>query len=193
MGKGEVRQPTLEQYYRDVVSAQLRDSGGYDNVHKIPALQKIVVNSAIDSAAEKNWADEVAKDIALITGQRPVIVRARKNISNFKLRAGMPNGVKVTLRARNMYEFFYRLVSVVLPRLRDFRGLSSRCDGRGNYTLGVADHTVFPEISAADRERTVGMNITIVTSARTDSEALELLRRLGMPFQRREVGGTAAA
>jgi large subunit ribosomal protein L5 len=175
-------QPKLQSYYEGEIRAKLRADGPYGNVHDVPALEKIVVNSAISADSEKTWADEVMKDVGLITGQRPVLVRARKSISNFKLRAGMPNGVKVTLRKRPMYEFLYRLIVVALPRLRDFRGLAARCDGRGNYTIGLQDHTIFPEITVDRERKAIGMNVSLITTAKTDAEALELLRALGMPI-----------
>ncbi|MDR3117538.1 MAG: 50S ribosomal protein L5 [Puniceicoccales bacterium] len=188
-----MERPVLERYYRDELRKQLREGGVRRNVHEVPALEKIVINSAIGSDSEKTWVEEVVKDVSLIAGQRPVVVRARKSISNFKLRAGVPNGVKVTLRARRMYEFLYRLVSIALPRLRDFRGLAPRCDGRGNFTLGIADHTIFPEVSVDRERKAIGMDISFVTSAKSDGEAVELLRGLGVPFVRRSGDGTAKA
>jgi large subunit ribosomal protein L5 len=187
-----MKKPVLQQHYQENVRKELRKEGRYANVHEVPILQKIVVNSAIGADAEKSWCEEVAKDVGLIVGQKPVVVRARKSISNFKLRAGMPNGVKVTLRGRTMYEFFYRLVSVALPLIRDFRGLTPRFDGRGNYTLGLQDHSIFPEISVDRERKAIGMDISFVTTAATDAEALELLKALGMPFVKRSSGGAMA-
>ncbi|MDR1435779.1 MAG: 50S ribosomal protein L5 [Puniceicoccales bacterium] len=183
VGKSE-----LEVHYESVVRERLREKYGYGNVHEIPALVKIAVNSAISSSSDKSAAEEVGKEVAALTGQKPVIVRTKKSISNFKLRAGMPNGVKVTLRGRIMYHFFCRLVKIALPMIRDFRGLPARFDGRGNYTLGIGDHSIFPEISV-DRERSaIGMDITFVTSAKTDAEGRDLLEFLGVPFVRHGSG-----
>lgn len=186
-----MRKPVLRELYEGKIRDLLRKAGSYGNIHEIPALQKIVVNSAISSDAEKSWPEEVAKDISLIVGQRPVIILTRKSISNFKLRAGVPNGIKVTLRGNRMYEFFYRLVSVALPLIRDFRGLSLRLDGNGNYTMGIKDHCIFPEISIDRDRKVVGMDITFVTSAGTDAEAQELLKLMGMPFMKRQQGPVA--
>jgi large subunit ribosomal protein L5 len=187
-----MKRPVLQQHYQENVRKELQRGGRYGNAHEIPGLQKIVVNSAIGADAEKSWCEEVARDIGLIVGQKPIIVRARKSISNFKLREGMPNGVKVTLRGRTMYEFFYRLVAIALPLIRDFRGLSHRFDGQGNYTLGLQDHSIFPEISVDRERKAIGMDISFVTSAETDAEALELLKLLGMPFTKRPSGSAAA-
>src|SRR5438034_11015796 len=155
----------------------------YKNVHQVPRLEKIVVNMGVSASLEKGAIDDAAKDLSQITGRKPVISKARKSIANFKLREGQPIGCRVTLRRDAMYEFFDRLVATALPRIRDFRGLSSRSfDGRGNYSLGVADQTVFPEVELDKIKRQQGMDITIVTSARSDDEAMELLKLLGMPF-----------
>jgi large subunit ribosomal protein L5 len=146
-------------------------------------MEKIVVNMGVSASLEKGAVDDAAKDLSMITGRKPVISRSRKSIANFKLRENQPIGCRVTLRREAMYEFFDRLVAAALPRIRDFRGISTRSfDGRGNYSMGVADQTIFPEIELDKIKRQQGMDITIVTSAPTDAEALELLKLMGMPF-----------
>src|SRR5881396_1114563 len=171
-----------EKYVSEVLPA-LKEKHKYSNVHQIPRLEKIVVNMGISASLEKGAIDDAAKDLAMITGRKAVISKSRKSIANFKLRQGMPIGCRVTLRRDAMYEFFDRLVAAALPRIRDFRGTSPRSfDGRGNYSLGIADQTVFPEIELDKIKRQQGMDITIVTSARTDDEAMELLKLMGMPF-----------
>ena len=161
----------------------LKEKHKYTNVHQVPRMEKIVVNMGVSASLEKSAVDDAAKDLALITGRKPVISKSRHNIANFKLREGQPIGCRVTLRRDAMYEFFDRLIATALPRIRDFRGLSPRTfDGRGNYTFGVADQTIFPEIELDKIKRQQGMDITIVTSARTDEEALDLLKLMGMPF-----------
>jgi large subunit ribosomal protein L5 len=173
----------LYQRYVNDVRPALQQRRGYKNVHQIPRMEKIVVNMGVSAELEKAAVDDAAKDLALITGRKPVINKSRKNIANFKLRKGVPIGCRVTLRRDVMYEFFDRLVSTALPRIRDFRGVSPRSfDGRGNYSLGIADQTVFPEVELDKIKRQQGMDITIVTSAETDDEAQELLRLMGMPF-----------
>ena len=155
----------------------------YKNVHQVPRVEKVVVNMGVSASEEKGAVEEAAKELATITGRKPVITRAKKSISNFKLRQGMPVGCMVTLRREVMYEFLDRLISAALPRIRDFRGISSRAfDGRGNYSIGIAELTVFPEIDLDKVKRNKGMDVTIVTSAATDEEALDLLKMLGMPF-----------
>jgi large subunit ribosomal protein L5 len=155
----------------------------YKNVHQVPRIEKIVVNMGVSASLEKGAIDDAAKDLAMITGRKPVISLSRKSIANFKLRENQPIGCRVTLRREAMYEFFDRLVATALPRIRDFRGISTRSfDGRGNYSLGIADQTIFPEIELDKIKRQQGMDITIVTSAPTDSEALDLLKLMGMPF-----------
>jgi large subunit ribosomal protein L5 len=152
----------------------------------VPRLQKIVINMGVSSKHEKTAVDDAAKELGMIAGQKPVITKSRKSIANFKLRENQPVGCFVTLRRGTMYEFFDRLVSSALPRIRDFRGISPRkFDGRGNYSLGVADQTIFPEIELDKIKRTQGMDITFVTTAKNDKDALELLKLLGMPFSER--------
>jgi large subunit ribosomal protein L5 len=177
--------PFLKKYYNDTVVPELIKSRGYKNRHQVPALLKIVINSGVNSSLDKNAAEDTAVQIAAIAGQKPVITKAKKSIANFKLRIDLPVGVKVTLRNDEMYHFYYKLVSVALPAIRDFRGVSSKMDGKGNYTLGIADHTIFPEVAIENQKRTIGMDITFVTSAKTDEEAAELLKHLGMPFRKR--------
>jgi large subunit ribosomal protein L5 len=169
--------------YLDEVRPALMEKRKYKNVHQVPHMEKIVVNMGISAAHEKGAVEDAARDLSMITGRKAVISKSRKSIANFKLREGQPNGCFVTLRKDVMYEFFDRLVAVTLPRIRDFRGLSPRSfDGRGNYSLGIPDQTVFPEIELDKIKRQQGMDITIVTSARTNDEALDLLKSLGMPF-----------
>jgi len=171
-----------ERYVKEVAPA-LKEKRQYANVHQIPRLEKIVVNMGVSASLEKSAVDDAAKDLALITGRKAAVSKSRHSIANFKLREGQPIGCRVTLRRDAMYEFFDRLVATALPRIRDFRGLSTRSfDGRGNYSLGVGDQTIFPEIDLDKIKRQQGMDITIVTSARTNEEALDLLKMLGMPF-----------
>jgi len=171
-----------DKYVKEVAPA-LKQKRQYKNVHQIPRMEKIVVNMGVSASLEKGAIEDAAKDLAMITGRKAVISKSRKSIANFKLREGMPIGCRVTLRRDAMYEFFDRLVAVTLPRIRDFRGTSPRSfDGRGNYSLGIADQTVFPEIELDKIKRQQGMDITIVTSAQNDDEALDLLKMMGMPF-----------
>ena len=171
-----------DKYVNEVMPA-LKEKRKYTNVHQIPRLEKIVVNMGVSASLEKSAIDDAAKDLALITGRKPVISKSRKSIASFKLREGMPIGCRVTLRRDAMYEFFDRLVAATLPRIRDFRGVSPRhFDGRGNYTMGIADQTVFPEVELDKIKRQQGMDITIVTSAPTDGEAMDLLKLMGFPF-----------
>jgi len=155
----------------------------YKNLHQVPRIEKIVLNMGVSSSLEKGAVDDAAKDLSIITGRKPVIAKARKSIANFKLRQGQPIACHVTLRREVMYEFFDRLVAAALPRIRDFRGLSTRSfDGRGNYSIGITDQTIFPEVDLDKIKRQQGMDITIVTSAKTNEEALDLLKMMGMPF-----------
>ncbi|MFZ1072005.1 MAG: 50S ribosomal protein L5 [Verrucomicrobiia bacterium] len=173
----------LYNKYQNEVAPALKERHKYGNVHQIPRMVKIVVNMGVSASLDKNAVEDAAKDLALITGRKPAISKSRHNIANFKLREGQAIGCRVTLRRDAMYEFFDRLVAAALPRIRDFRGLSPRkFDGRGNYTFGVAEQTIFPEIELDKIKRTQGMDITIVTSARTDAEALELLKLMGFPL-----------
>lgn len=179
-------QARLYEKYRMEVAPKLQEHFGFKSVMRAPRLEKIVINQGLGEALVNPKAIEAAStDLAQITGQKPSIRRARKSISNFKLREGVPIGCTVTLRGARMYEFFDRLISVALPRVRDFRGVPSKSfDGRGNYTLGVREQIIFPEINYDKIDKVRGMNITICTTARTDEEGLELLRLMGMPFRR---------
>ncbi len=170
------------KYVNEVVPA-LKEKHKFANVHQIPRMVKIVVNMGVSASLEKNAIDDAAKDLALITGRKPAVSKSRHSIANFKLREGQPIGCRVTLRRDAMYEFFDRLVATALPRIRDFRGLSPRkFDGRGNYTFGVADQTIFPEIELDNIKRQQGMDITIVTTARNDGAALDFLKLMGFPL-----------
>ena len=186
--------PRLKQVYREQVVPDLMKQFGYSNIMQVPRLLKIVVNRGVGEAAEnQKLLDNAVEELRRITGQHPVVARARKSVSNFKLRQGMPIGCFVTLRDERMYEFLDRLVTLALPRVRDFRGIPDRSfDGRGNYTLGVQEQIIFPEIDVDKIDRIAGMDVTFVTSARTDEEALALLKALGMPFVRREAEAEAA-
>jgi large subunit ribosomal protein L5 len=171
-----------DKYVKEVRPA-LQAKRNYKNVHEIPQMEKIVVNMGVSASLEKGAIDDAVKDMTMITGRKPVISKSRKSIANFKLRENQPIGCRVTLRRDVMYEFFDRLVAAALPRIRDFRGISVRSfDGRGNYSVGISDQTIFPEIEMDKIKRTQGMDITIVTSAKSDGEALDLLKAMGMPF-----------
>lgn len=185
--------PYLKTYYRETVVAALTESQGYKNLHQVPAVEKIVLNTGVTATAEKSVLADAQKDLSLISGQQSIVTLARASISNFKLRQGMPIGAKVTMRGDRMYEFLYRLVSVALPTIRDFRGVSPKLDGSGNYNLGISDVTIFPEISIEGHKTPMGLDITIVTTAKTDGEGRELLRLLGMPFRRPEPATNATA
>ncbi len=170
------------KYMNEVVPA-LKAKHNYANVHQVPKLEKIVVNMGVSASLEKGALEDAAKDLTSITGRKPAISRSRKAIANFKLRKDQPIGCRVTLRRDAMYEFFDRLVAVTLPRIRDFRGLSPRkFDGRGNYTFGIADQSIFPEIELEKVKRQQGMDITLVTSATSNAQALDLLKQMGFPF-----------
>jgi large subunit ribosomal protein L5 len=171
-----------DKYKNDVVPA-LKEKHNYRNVHQIPKLVKIVVNMGVSASLEKGALEDAAKDLSAITGRKPAISKSRHSIAQFKLREGQNIGCRVTLRKDAMYEFFDRLVATALPRIRDFRGLSPRkFDGRGNYTFGVSDQAIFPEIELEKIKRTQGMDITIVTDAGDNSSALDLLKLMGFPF-----------
>lgn len=173
----------LYTVYEERVRPELTKQRGYQNLHAVPRIEKIVVNMGVSASLEKSAVEDAAKDLTLITGRKPVYNRAKHSVSNFKLRQGQVIGCRVTLRRQAMYEFFDRLISATLPRIRDFRGVSPKAfDGRGNYSLGIADQAVFPEIELDKIKRTQGMDITIVTSAETDNEAFDLLKMMGMPF-----------
>jgi large subunit ribosomal protein L5 len=179
------RVPRLKKKYTEQVLPALVKKFGYGNTMQAPRFKKIVVNIGLGEAAQNiKLLESAMKDLATITGQQPAMRRARKSIANFKLRAGSPVGCKVTLRGPRMYEFYDRFVNVAIPRIRDFRGLPTKSfDGRGNYTVGVKEQIIFPEIHYDNVERITGMDVTIVTSAKTDEEAAELLRLMDMPFK----------
>ena len=179
--------PRLKEKYSTEVQPKLMEQFGIKNTHAVPKLTRIVVNMGCKGAVEnKSLVDSAARDLATITGQRPTIRKARKSIAGFKLREGMPIGAAVTLREARMWEFADRLISVVLPRIRDFRGVKSKLDGRGNYTMGLAEQSVFPEIDFDKLEFSQGMDITFVTTASTDEQGYHLLKMLGMPFREAE-------
>ncbi len=180
--------PRLKQQYRDEVVPALTERFGYDNVMEVPRLAKIAINKGVGEAAENQKVlDDAVDELRRITGQHPGVTRAKRSISNFGIREGMPIGVKVTLRDARMYEFVDRLVTLALPRQRDFQGVPDRSfDGRGNYTLGIAEQIIFPEINVDRVNRISGMDVSFVTTAETDEEAYALLKALGMPFVRRE-------
>jgi large subunit ribosomal protein L5 len=184
--KREVPPPRLKLHYRDQVIASLRKEFEYSSAMAIPRVAMIKINIGMGEATQNaRVLDSVAAELAAIAGQRPVITKARKSIANFKLREGMPIGVAVTLRGDRMYEFLDRLISIGLPRVRDFRGISTKAfDGRGNYTLGLKEHVIFPEVDYSKVDSMRGMNVTIVTTAKTDPESLSLLKHMGMPFSR---------
>jgi large subunit ribosomal protein L5 len=177
--------PRMKSHYEKVVREALVKKFAYKNAMQVPRLEKIVLNMGVgEGVNDRKKVDNAAGDLALIAGQRPIQTRSRKAIATYKLREGMPIGVKVTLRGDRMYEFFDRLVNVALPRVRDFRGVSSKSfDGRGNYTLGIKDQLIFPEIDYSKVDKTKGMNVSITTTARTDAEGLSLLKQMGMPFR----------
>lgn len=178
--------PTLRKAYREQVVPELVRARGYRNLHEVPKLVRIVLNTGIDAEADKNQIADAQRDLGLIAGQKAVLARARKAISNFKLKQGQFVGCHVTLRGGAMWEFLYRLIAVALPTIRDFRGVSPKLDGRGNYNLGITDFTIFPEITVDNVKKSMGLDIAIVTTASTDDEGRELLRLLGMPFRRTE-------
>jgi len=185
MSTAEKVAPRLKQRYRDEIAGELREQFEYANVMQIPGVTKVVVNMGVgDAARDAKLIDGAVRDLATITGQKPQIRRATKSIAQFKLREGMPIGAKVTLRNDRMWEFLDRLLTIALPRIRDFRGLSpSQFDGRGNYTFGLNEQSMFHEIDPDSIDRPRGMDITVVTTATTDEEGRVLLRKLGFPFR----------
>ena len=183
---GALREPPrLKQRYRDEIHGAMLSEFGYPNVMRVPTVTKVVVNMGVGEAArDAKLIDGAVRDLTIITGQKPAVARARKSIAQFKLREGMPIGARVTLRGDRMWEFLDRLLSIALPRIRDFRGLSDRqFDGRGNYTFGLTEQLMFHEINPDQVDRQRGMDVTVVTSATTDAEGRSLLRRLGFPFK----------
>lgn len=174
----------LRKRYIDTVKQELNKKFQYPNVMMIPKLLKIVINCGIaEITKEKNAIQDLVNEIAMITGQRPVVTKARKSIAGFKLREGQPLGVKVTLRGQKMWDFFDRFANIVAPRISDFRGFPTKGDKQGNYTLGISDHQIFPELNLDTVKRSQGMDITFVTTANSDDECIELLRLLGLPFK----------
>ena len=184
-GQAANEKPRLKQRYREEILPALRDEFGYANVMQVPGLTKIVVNMGVgDAAKDSKLIDGAVRDLATISGQKPTVTRARKSIAQFKLREGMPIGAHVTLRGDRMWEFLDRLLSIALPRIRDFRGLDGRkLDGHGNYTFGLTEQSVFHEIDQDRIDRVRGMDITVVTTANTDDEGRALLKLLGFPFK----------
>ena len=176
--------PELKKFYLDEVAPSLLKSLGFKNVHQVPKIEKVVLNSSFGVELDKNGVIELKKDMTALAGQAPIVVLAKMSVSNFKLREGMPVGIKVTLRGNVMWEFLLRLIAISLPNIRDFRGVPSRLDGSGNYTLGITDHSIFPEINVERQRTNTGMDISIVTSAQNDTEGTELLKLLGMPFRK---------
>ena len=179
--------PTLKKLYAEQVAPELVKSRGYKNKHQVPKIAKINLNTGIDADADKNQIADIQRDMTTIAGQKPVLARSRKAIANFKLKPNQVVGCHVTLRGNAMWEFLYRLLAVALPTIRDFRGVSPKLDGQGNYNIGITDFTIFPEITVENVKKTMGLDITIVTTAENDDEGRELLRLLGMPFRRTEV------
>ena len=183
-----MNQPRLKEFYQKNVTPELQKQFNFDNVHQVPKLEKIVINIGVGEAKENIKALEIAiSELGLITGQKPATCRAKKSISNFKIRENMPLGAKVTLRSAMMYEFLDRLINVAIPRIRDFRGIEPNgFDGKGNFNLGLTEQYIFPEINVEKSDKPRGMNITIVTSAEKDEHAKALLELLGMPFRKRD-------
>jgi large subunit ribosomal protein L5 len=178
--------PSLKKIYTEQVVPELVKSRGYKNKHQVPKIVKINLNTGIDAEADKNQIADIARDIGNIAGQKPVLRKSRKAIASFKLREGQVVGCSVTLRGNAMWEFLYRLLAVALPTIRDFRGVPSKLDGQGNYNLGITDFAIFPEITIENVKKSMGLDVTIVTSAETDDEGRELLKLIGMPFRRVE-------
>lgn len=174
----------LKKKYLEEIKPALQEKFGYENPMLVPGLKKIVISMGIAEATkDKNAVQDCINELTLISGQKPLLTKARVSISNFKLREGQAIGLKVTLRGKRMYDFLDRFFNIVSPRIRDFRGFPLKCDGRGNYSLGLEDQQIFPELNLDNVKRTQGMNITFVTSASTDNECLELLKMLGLPFK----------
>jgi len=174
----------LQKHYIETVVPALKTARGYQNIHQVPKLTKIVLNTGIGAEADKTIIADTARDMGLIAGQKPVLNRSKKAIANFKLKPNQITGCHVTLRGENMWHFFMRLLAVALPSIRDFRGVPNKLDGQGNYTIGITDFTIFPEIVVENNKRQMGLDITFVTSAETDDEAREFLKLMGMPFRR---------
>lgn len=184
--------PFLQQAYHEQIVPALMKSRGYSNKHELPKIVKITLNTGIDADADKTQITDIQRDLSALAGQKAVLTKSKKAISNFKLRQGQIVGACVTLRGESMWNFLYRLLSVALPAIRDFRGVPVRLDGHGNYSLGISDFTIFPEIVVENVKKSMGLDISIVTTASTDDEARELLKLLGMPFRRSEAAASAA-
>jgi large subunit ribosomal protein L5 len=178
--------PPLKKYYAETVVPALIAARGYKNRHEVPKLEKIVLNTGISSEADKNVIADAQKDLSSIAGQKASLAKSRKAIANFKLKQGQYVGAHVTLRGDSMWHFLMRLLAVALPTIRDFRGVPNKLDGQGNYSIGIADYAIFPEIAVETSKRHMGLDVTLVTSAGTDDEGRELLKLLGMPFRRTE-------
>ena len=176
--------PILKKQYTEMVIPELKKKFNFKNIHTVPSIKKVVINSGYSASVDKNHIAYVSDEIAKIAGQHPVTTKAKLSISNFKLREGQSIGCKVTLRGNAMYDFLARLIHIALPCIRDFRGVPAKLDGQGNYTLGIADHSIFPEVSAEGNTATIGMDISINTSAETDEVGKELLSLMGIPFRK---------
>ncbi len=176
--------PELKKIYLEEVVPALQKNCGFQNLHQVPKIDKVVLNSSFGVELDKNGIEELRKDITSLSGQAPIVIKAKMSVSNFKLREGMPVGIKVTLRGNVMWEFLLRLIAIALPNIRDFRGVSSKLDGLGNYTLGIIDHSIFPEINVERQRTNTGLDISIVTTAQNDEHGKELLQLLGMPFRK---------
>ncbi len=176
--------PELKKLYMETAVPALMKELGYKNIHQVPTIEKIVLNSSFGAEMDKNGISDLRNDIADLAGQAPVVVKAKISVSNFKLRQGMPVGIKVTLRGNQMWEFLYRMIAISLPNIRDFRGVRTKLDGKGNYSLGISDHSIFPEIKVERQRVNVGLDVCITTSAQTDEEGRLLLQMLGMPFRK---------
>ena len=176
--------PILKKQYTELVIPELKKKFNFKNIHTVPSIKKVVINSGYSASVDKNHIAYVSDEIAKIAGQHPVTTKAKLSISNFKLREGQSIGCKVTLRGNAMYDFLARLIHIALPCIRDFRGVPAKLDGQGNYTLGIADHSIFPEVSAEGNTATIGMDISINTSAGTDEVGKELLSLMGIPFRK---------
>ncbi len=185
--------PFLQQAYQEQIAPALMKSRGYTNKHEIPKLVKITLNTGIDADADKTQIADIQRDLSAIAGQKAVLSKSKKAISNFKLRQGQIVGAYVTLRGEAMWNFLYRLLAVALPTIRDFRGVPVRLDGQGNYSLGISDFTIFPEIVVENVKKSMGLDISIVTTATNDEEGRELLQLLGMPFRRSETAAKTTA
>ena len=183
--------PQLKKHYTEVVVPALKQSRGYANPHQVPGILKVVLNTGIDAGADKTVIADAQRDLTAIAGQKAVLTKSRKAIANFKLREGQIVGSTVTLRGENMWHFLERLLVVALPAIRDFRGVPTKLDGNGNYNIGIADYSIFPEISLENTKRMMGLDISIVTSAGSDDEGRELLKLIGFPFRRSETVAVA--